>query len=152
MSPGWCARSRYGAARPASGGGGAEQALDRAHRLDDAAAGRRRGSGPSMRCDRAVARARSSGAKAARPRAREAQQALARVGGRRRPRDQAAGFEAAEDAAQIAGVEAEVAAEVGGGRRVAVGELVEHAHLGQRERAVEQVLAERRRSAGCRSG
>ena len=58
-------------------------------------------------------------------------------------REQAARFEAPQDPAQIAGVEAEVAAEVGGGRRVAVGELVEHPHFGERERAVEVALAER---------
>ena len=57
-------------------------------------------------------------------------------------------FEAAQDAAQIAGVEPEIAAEVGGGRRLAVGQLVEHAQLGQRERAVEVAVAERADLAG----
>ena len=68
--------------------------------------------------------------------------ALPRVTGRRRTADQAAGFEPPEDAAEVAGVQAEIAAELGGGRRGAVREFVEDAHLGERERAVQQMLAE----------
>src|SRR5207302_11364706 len=45
--------------------------------------------------------------------------------------------EAAQDAAQIAGVEPQLTAELGRGGRVAVRQLVEHPHLGERERALE---------------
>jgi len=50
--------------------------------------------------------------------------------------------EVAEDAAQVAGVEVELAAEVGGAHGVAVGELVEHADRGEREVALEMRLIE----------
>ena len=51
--------------------------------------------------------------------------------------DQAALFEIAQDAAQIAGVEIERAADVVCGRGLVVGELVEHPHLAERIGAVE---------------
>ena len=70
------------------------------------------------------------------------------VGRRGAPAEEAARLEPSQDPAQIAGVEAEVAAQIGGGRRVAVGELVEHPHLGEREGAVEVVVAERADPAG----
>src|SRR6185312_13256504 len=50
--------------------------------------------------------------------------------------------EVAEDAAQVAGVEVEFAAEIGGAHGVAVGELVQHADRGQREVALEMRLIE----------
>ena len=59
------------------------------------------------------------------------------------PADQPALFEAAQDAAEIAGIEIELARDVGRGRRRALGDLVEHAGFGERERAVR---ASRRRS------
>ena len=49
-------------------------------------------------------------------------------------------MEAAQDAAEIAGIEAEIAADVGRGRAVALPDLIEHARLGQRERAVEPAV------------
>ena len=42
----------------------------------------------------------------------------------------------------------EVAAEDGGGRPVAMSELVEHAHLGERERAPQMAVAEHAHLAG----
>ena len=120
------------------------------------------GSSPSPRPAAGAARAgsRSSSAATASRRARLERreggasfrgQARAGAGARRRRRGaarQPLRFEAAQDAAQIAGVEAEIAAEIGRGRRLAVRELVEDAHLGQRERAVEQAIAERADAAG----
>ena len=57
---------------------------------------------------------------------------------RRLAHDQPGVREAAQDAAEIAGVEPELLAELGRRDRVALRELVEHARLGQREPAVEQ--------------
>ena len=54
--------------------------------------------------------------------------------------DQPALVKAAQDAAEIAGVEAEIAADVGRGGAVALLDLVEHARFGQRERAVEPAV------------
>ena len=51
---------------------------------------------------------------------------------------QALPLEPAQDAAEVAGVEAEVLGELGRGRLRPVGELVEHAAFGERERALQQ--------------
>src|SRR5690606_7632916 len=48
--------------------------------------------------------------------------------------------EAAQDAAEIAGIEAEVAAQLGCGRPLALRQLVHHPRLGERERALRQPL------------
>ena len=58
------------------------------------------------------------------------------VGARSLLGDQTARREAAQDAAEVAGIEAELAADLARGRLVALGELVEHARLGERERAL----------------
>ena len=47
-----------------------------------------------------------------------------------------------ENPAEIAGVEAEVAADFGRRRVAALADLVEHARFGQRERAVEPAVAQ----------
>src|SRR4051794_8180832 len=55
--------------------------------------------------------------------------------------DQAAAGEVAQHAAEIAGVEAELPADLTGGRVIAMQDLVQHTRLRQRERAVgESVL------------
>jgi hypothetical protein len=46
-------------------------------------------------------------------------------------------LEAAQNAAQVARIEVEIARNVGCGRAIAVPDLVKHARLSQRERAVE---------------
>jgi hypothetical protein len=70
------------------------------------------------------------------------QVALPGVVGRGLPADQAELVKAPQHAAEIAGVEAEVAHDVGRGRAFALPDLVEHARLGERERAFEPVLAQ----------
>jgi hypothetical protein len=65
------------------------------------------------------------------------QQALPRIGRRRHARQPALAFKAPQDAAQIARVQRQVAPQLGGRRLVAVGQLVQHPHLGQRELAAQ---------------
>jgi multidrug efflux pump subunit AcrA (membrane-fusion protein) len=65
------------------------------------------------------------------------QQALAAVAVRGRLDDQLARLEAAQDAAEIARVHSQILGELAGGRLVALRELVEHARLGEGERAFE---------------
>ena len=72
----------------------------------------------------------------------ERDQALAAVAARGGPAHQAAALEALQHAAQVGGVEVEVAAEVGGRRRRIAVRLVEHPHLRQRQRAVQVVLVQ----------
>ncbi len=55
---------------------------------------------------------------------------------------QAALFELAEHPAQIAGIEVERAADIACGRRAAARDLVKHARLAERERAVEKSFAQ----------
>ena len=68
------------------------------------------------------------------------QQALAPVGGGWRAREQAVALEALQDAAEIAGIELQFAAELGGGEAGALGQFVEHARLGEREAALQQAF------------
>jgi hypothetical protein len=68
---------------------------------------------------------------------REAQQALAGVLRMRLAREPAGAFEAAQDAAQVAAVQAEVLADLARHSALAVRQLVEHAHVGQRHVAAE---------------
>src|SRR5204863_521896 len=67
---------------------------------------------------------------------------LATVGGGPRPADEAALLEGAQDAAQIARVEAEVPAQLGRRRPILMRQLVEHAHFRKREGALEITLVE----------
>ena len=77
---------------------------------------------PSTRCERKIA--------------------LARVFFRGFARNQAASFEIAQHAAQISGIEVERAADILGGHRLAVGDLVKHPHLAEGVRTVEVSLAQ----------
>ena len=144
MSPGRGGRSTNGVA--ARGGCVAEQVFDRLHRLDDlrlfgaAAAPQHRGHlGARLFLERRQHRPAAAG---------HGQFALAGVGGGRSPSQQATLLETAQDPAQVAGVQSQVAAEIGGAARRAVRQLVEHAGFGQRQRGVEQVLAEHADPAG----
>ena len=67
-------------------------------------------------------------------------------------RDPALRLEAAQDAADIAGVEAELGLQLGGERRLAVGDLVEQPRLGQRQVAVHIMGVERAGEAGVEAG
>jgi hypothetical protein len=71
------------------------------------------------------------------PARRDRQQALPRVGLGALADDQPARLEAAQDAAQVAGIEAEILGEFGRGRPVAMDDLVEHPRFGERERALQ---------------
>src|SRR5205085_8171335 len=68
---------------------------------------------------------------------RERKQALPAVGGQGRARNQACAREAIEDAAEIAGVQAERAADRLRRRPIATGKLVEHARLSKRAPALQ---------------
>ena len=57
-------------------------------------------------------------------------------------RDQAGALEPPQDAAEIAGVELEVGADLGGCRRLPMRQLVQHAAFRQRQVATEQPLAQ----------
>ena len=118
-----------------------QRALDRLHRIDDLPlAGRREAAEqgadvvPRPLFVRRELDAAAPG---------QVDQVAAGVGRRRRAADEAFRFEPPQYAAQIPGVEAQVVPQIGGGEIVAVRELVEHAHLGERVRTVEEVLAER---------
>src|ERR1043166_1573136 len=78
--------------------------------------------------------------------------ALPSVRLRARAGEEAALGKAAQDAAEITRVEAEVARDVGGGGGGAVGKLVEHARLGERERALVQPLAQHADVLGVEAG
>ncbi|MNV10398.1 hypothetical protein D3C71_1009180 [compost metagenome] len=67
----------------------------------------------------------------------QAQHALAGVARVRLAREPAVGFEAAQDAAEVAGVETQVAPDLAGDGGFAVRQLVEHAHVGQRQVAAQ---------------
>src|SRR5947208_3064640 len=67
----------------------------------------------------------------------EAQVDLAPVGARSPARHQAAAFEAPQDAAQVAGVEAELGPDEAGRGAPALGDLVQHAHLDERQCAAQ---------------
>jgi hypothetical protein len=69
----------------------------------------------------------------------------------RRPRQQPARFEAAHDPADVAGVEPQVAGDLAGGRPIAVRELVEEAHFGEREGTVEMAVPEQPDVAGVKA-
>ncbi len=73
---------------------------------------------------------------------------LPRIGLGRGALDQAALLELLQQPAEIAGVEAEIAREVGGGQAVAMRQFVEHARLGQREGAFQQPFVEQPDLAG----
>ena len=78
--------------------------------------------------------------KALAPARRDGEQVLAAVMGRRLAHDQAARLEAAQDAAEIAGVEPEILGDLRRGRLVAMHDLVEHARLAERELALVDAL------------
>ena len=82
----------------------------------------------------------SSGAKARRPAGGDAKLRVAGIVRRRRALDQAALLEAAQQAAQVAGIEAEVARQLGRGGVLAVRELPQQARFGQRERGRQQAF------------
>src|SRR5207249_7214873 len=67
----------------------------------------------------------------------QGEEALPRIGGRGFLPDQLELLEAAQDPAEIAGIEPELARDFGRGRARARFELVKNARLGERERAVE---------------
>ena len=67
---------------------------------------------------------------------------VARVVGRALAADQLLLLQGAQQAAQVAGVEVEVARQLGGGGPAAVGELPEQARLGQREAGVGELLVQ----------
>ncbi len=79
----------------------------------------------------------SSGANALRPRAVIESSVCRASAGRHLLADQPILVEAAQDAAQIAGIKTELAADVARGRTRALPDFVEHPRLGERERAVE---------------
>ena len=70
-------------------------------------------------------------------------QALAPAIGPRRAGKQTVAFEALQNAAEIAGIEIQFAAKIGGCSAGALGKLVENARLGQREAAVQQAFPQR---------
>jgi len=126
MSPGWWGRSTY--------------AADGVHRLEHTLLV---GVGQlaQHRADVRV-RPRLERGEGGPPPLGQRQMALAPVGFRRRSLDQVAPLEAAQDAAQVARVQAELAAELRRGGLLAVRKLVEHPHLAQRERALEIALVQ----------
>jgi len=122
--------------------GPAEQALDRLHRGDQATLRRRRQ--PRQHGADLLARAfieRREGGASGRG---QRQQALPSVGVRRSLGEQAAPGELGQDAAQITGIERQLAGQLGRAETPAqVGvlrQLIEHARLGQRKFAGEQPL------------
>ena len=52
-------------------------------------------------------------------------------------------LEALQNSAEVAGIQLQFAAELGGGEVAALGEFIEHARLGQGEAAVQQALLQR---------
>src|SRR5262249_53133661 len=87
-----------------------------------------------------VVRARAERGERRAARRRERQVAAATIVVRPCARDQPAALEAAQQAAQVACVDAELAAELAGRRRGrTMGQLVEHAHFGEREVTAEIV-------------
>ncbi len=78
----------------------------------------------------------------------EAELVLPAIRGQGPAGDQALFVEALHDAAEIAGVEAELVADLLCGKVVPLRELVEHAGLAERERALSQVLVEHAKLAG----
>ena len=74
--------------------------------------------------------------------AREAEVEMACVARRAFAADQLLLLQRAQQAAEIPGVEVEIARELDGGRAVAVGELPEEARFGQREAGVGELLVE----------
>ena len=118
----------------------AQQGLDVSHILDQALLGR--GRECAQHGDDLVLGAmveRSEGGAAQRGQGQQALAGVQRAGG---ALDQTALLEALEQAAEIAGIEAEVADERARGRIFPMGQLVEDAGLGQGEGALEQPLLE----------
>ena len=120
----------------------AEQRLDLGHGARAGSAARLSASGASRRCD--VGRAlRSSGAKARLPGGGEAEVEMARVVARALGADQLGVLQRAQQPAQVAGIEIEVARQLGGRCvRLAMRELPEQARLGQREARAGQALVQ----------
>ena len=58
------------------------------------------------------------------------------------PADQPVRFEVAQDAAEVAGIESQIAGDFGRGRPVALTDFVEHARLRQRKRAADPAFAQ----------
>src|SRR5262249_4862831 len=73
---------------------------------------------------------------------RQPKQAATAVVRGSRSSDQTAALEAPENAAEISRIEAEIAGEVAGRRRLAGRQLVEHPHLRQREGAGGQMVTQ----------
>ena len=76
------------------------------------------------------------------PARREGQQGLPTVLLRLLRRHEAAGAKVAQDPAEIAGVEPELARDVARGQLLAAGQFVEHARLGEREPALPPAVAQ----------
>ena len=100
----------------------------------------------------ASCQALSIAAKVFAPFARQRDVALAGVLGRRRALQKTLLLEAREDAAQIAAIEREIAAELGRGRVASMRQLVEHARLRSARTGRSAAYRRARRSAACRSG
>jgi hypothetical protein len=64
---------------------------------------------------------------------------------------QAATGEGGQDATQIAGVQVERAGQLGGGGALAVGQLVQHADLGERERTAQIAVLQDANAAGIQA-
>jgi len=73
----------------------------------------------------------------------ECNERLPRVGFGRAPGDQVAALEAGQQAAQIAAIESQIARENGGGLRSPACQFMQDTDLGQRERALLQMLVQR---------
>ena len=83
---------------------------------------------------------------------RQTEAELPAVGGKRFAGDQPALLEALHDPAEIAGIEPEFAADLFRRKLVAMRELVQHPRLGQRIRALGDVLVQHSPVCGCKSG
>jgi hypothetical protein len=126
--------------RSACGGRRSQCAFDAAQRLDQlGAAGviEVRDQSGSLRAGSSLERREGLAALG-----RERQRAAAGVARVSLAPHQAARGEAAQDAAQVAAVQRQFARQIHCGHAVALRQLVEHAHLGQREAAGEQPLVE----------
>jgi hypothetical protein len=124
----------------------AEQGFDPAHPSDQR---RLRGLGkPGQKTADLLARPGVERGEGCATRRGQRQQRLAPVGRSGHAREQPVALEALQDAAEIAGIELQRAAKLGGGRVVALREFEQHAGFGKREAAVQQSLLQRADRAG----
>src|SRR5207245_1772044 len=82
---------------------------------------------------------------------RQAEQLLAPVAVRSGAVEHAGAREAGQDATEVAGVQVERAGELGGGGGLAVRQLVQHAHLGERERTAQVAVLQDANAAGVQT-